>query len=43
MSEIFGLRGVGIEIILKIIGVQKCQFLAKWENWTNASAFVQAN
>ena len=42
MSEIFGLRGGGIEIIWKIIGVQKCQYLAKWENWTNASAYCSS-
>ena len=31
ISEIFGSRGGGIEI-LTMIGVQKCQFLAKSEN-----------
>ena len=34
ISKLFGSRGGGIEI-LTIIGVQKCQFLAKSENWTN--------
>ena len=32
------MRGGGIEI-LTIIGVQKCQFLGKSENWTNAYAY----
>ena len=33
ISKLFGSRGGGIEI-LTLIGVQKCQFLAKSENWT---------
>ena len=34
ISKLFGTRGGGIEI-LTIVGMQKCQFLAKSENWTN--------
>ena len=38
ISEIFGSRGGGIQI-LTLIGVRKCQFLAKSENWSNAYAY----
>ena len=41
ISEIFGLRGGGIEI-MTMIGVQKCQFLAKSENGTNAYAYFSS-
>ena len=41
MSEIFWSRGGVIEI-LTMIGVQKCQFLAKSENWTNSSAYCSS-
>ena len=37
ISNVFGSRGGAIEI-MTMIGVQKCQFLAKSENWTNVYA-----
>ena len=38
ISKVFGSRGGGTEI-LPMISVQKCQFLAKSEDWTNVYAF----
>ena len=35
----FWIEGWGIEI-LTMIDVQKCQFLAKSENWTNAVSYT---
>ena len=41
ISEIFGSRGGGIQI-LTLIGVRKCQFLAKSENLSNAYAYCSS-
>ena len=41
ISKLFGSRIGGIKI-LTMIGVQKCQFLGKKENWTNAYAYCSS-